>query len=117
MAPTRLYSEKHAKKEKALERLREGDAWDTVALEFAEHAGSKGRSSLYLSLKYRGRAPKVLTWTEGGSLGWKTKQPPSLKEEFAKVAFDLEPSSLKSPIIGEAKTDQGYHLIVVTDRR
>lgn len=41
--PTRVYSEKHSKKEKALERLREGDAWDSVALEFAEHAGSKGR--------------------------------------------------------------------------
>lgn len=60
---------------------------------------------------------KVLTWPEGGSLGWKTKQPWTLKEEFAKVAFNLEPSSLKNPIIGEAKTDQGYHLIVVTDRR
>lgn len=43
IVPTRLYSEKHSKKEKALERLREGDAWDSVALEFAEHAGSKGR--------------------------------------------------------------------------
>ena len=41
--PTRLYSEKHSKKERALERLREGDAWDTVALEFAEHAGTKGK--------------------------------------------------------------------------
>lgn len=39
----RLYSEKHAKKERALERLREGDAWDTVALDFAEHAGTKGK--------------------------------------------------------------------------
>lgn len=25
--PTRVYSEKHAKKERALERFREGDAW------------------------------------------------------------------------------------------
>lgn len=43
IVPTRLYSEKHSKKEEALERLREGDAWDTVALKFAEHAGSKGK--------------------------------------------------------------------------
>ncbi|KAH8757702.1 heterokaryon incompatibility protein-domain-containing protein [Diaporthe sp. PMI_573] len=89
-----ILCEKYSKKERALERLREGDAWDTVALEFAEHAGTKG-----------------------GLLGWKTKQPRSLKAEFEKVAFDLEPSMLKNPNIGEAKTDQGYHLIVVTDRR
>ncbi|KAK2605034.1 hypothetical protein N8I77_007913 [Diaporthe amygdali] len=89
-----ILCEKHSKKEKALEKLREGGAWDEVALEFAEHAGSKG-----------------------GLLGWKTKKPASLKAEFEKVAFSLEPSSLKSPNIGEAKTDQGYHLIVVTDRR
>lgn len=50
-------------------------------------------------------------------MGWKTKQPRSLKVEFEKVAFDLEPSTLKNPKIGEAKTDQGYHLILVTDRR
>lgn len=46
-----------------------------------------------------------------------TKEPPSLLKEFEEVAFKLEPSTLKNPIIGEAKTNQGYHLIVVTDRR
>jgi hypothetical protein len=34
----RLYSEKYSDKEKALERLRGGEAWDTVAWDLAEHA-------------------------------------------------------------------------------
>lgn len=60
---------------------------------------------------------QILTWTEEGVLGWKTKVPQSLKRDFEEVAFNLEPSTLKKPIIGELKSDQGYHLIVVTDRR
>lgn len=41
----RLYSEKYSKKEQALERLRNGDSWDVVAEEYAEHANSKSRLS------------------------------------------------------------------------
>jgi parvulin-like peptidyl-prolyl isomerase len=58
---------------------------------------------------------KLLIWTEGGLLGWREIK--FLKTGFKEVAKDLEPSTLKSPIIGEGKTDQGYHLIVVHDRK
>lgn len=41
----RPYSEKYSKKEEALERLRNGEAWDTVAWDLAEHA-KKDRKSI-----------------------------------------------------------------------
>lgn len=58
---------------------------------------------------------EMLIRDSGGDLGW--KEWGSLLSEFQIVAFELEPSSLKSPILGEAKTNQGYHIIMVQDRR
>lgn len=57
----------------------------------------------------------LMIWFSGGDLGWKGWG--SLLSEFQNAAFELEPSSLKSPILGEAKTNQGYHIIMVQDRR
>lgn len=37
--------------------------------------------------------------------------------KFGDVAFALEVSSVENPIIGEKKTDQGYHIIMVEARR
>lgn len=37
--------------------------------------------------------------------------------KFGDVAFTLEVSSVENPIIGEKKTDQGYHIIMVEGRR
>jgi NIMA-interacting peptidyl-prolyl cis-trans isomerase 4 len=53
----------------------------------------------------------------GGLLGVKTKG--SLLADFEKVAYTLQPQ--KDPNgkvdIGEAKTEEGYHLIVVEERK
>jgi NIMA-interacting peptidyl-prolyl cis-trans isomerase 4 len=51
----------------------------------------------------------------GGSLGWKIRG--SLIAEFEKVAFDLEPSTTGSPKIGECRTSEGYHIIMVEGRK
>lgn len=87
-----ILCEKHSKKEEALAQLNAGVGWDEVAAKFSEHKAG-----------------------DGGDLGW--KEWGSLLFEFQNVAFELEPSSLKSPILGEAKTNQGYHIIMVQDRR
>ncbi|KAK7733924.1 hypothetical protein SLS53_008076 [Cytospora paraplurivora] len=87
-----ILCEKHSKKEEALAQLRAGVKWDEVALKYSEHKA-----------------------TDGGDLGWKAWG--SLLSEFQNAAFELEPSSMASPIIGEAKTNQGYHIIMVQDRR
>ncbi|KUI60760.1 Peptidyl-prolyl cis-trans isomerase pin4 [Cytospora mali] len=87
-----ILCEKHSKKEEALAQLKAGVSFDEVATKFSEHKAG-----------------------DGGDLGWKGWG--SLLSEFQNVAFELEPSSLKSPVIGEAKTNQGYHIIMVQDRR
>ncbi|KAI0446032.1 hypothetical protein F4803DRAFT_76465 [Xylaria telfairii] len=51
---------------------------------------------------------------QGGSLGQQTKG--SLHPEFEKVAYNLQPTENGIVHIGEAKTDWGYHLIVVDKR-
>lgn len=51
----------------------------------------------------------------GGSLGWKVRG--SLMAEFEKVAYELEPSTTASPKIGEVKTREGYHIIMVEGRK
>lgn len=51
----------------------------------------------------------------GGSLGWKSKG--SLAPEFEDVAYTLDTSTTASPKIGEAKTEFGYHIIMVEGRK
>ncbi|TKX23545.1 peptidyl-prolyl cis-trans isomerase PIN4 [Elsinoe australis] len=87
-----ILCEKHSKKEEALAKLNAGGKFDEVAKEFSE---DKAR--------------------QGGSLGWKTKE--SLLPEFSSVAFDLETSSTNSPKWAEAKTSEGYHIIMVEGRK
>ncbi|PHH81863.1 hypothetical protein CDD82_7679 [Ophiocordyceps australis] len=87
-----ILCEKHAKKEEALAKLNEGVKFDEVARNYSE---DKAR--------------------QGGSLGWKSKG--SLDPKFEEVAFTLEPSSISSPKIGEAKTGFGYHIIMVEGRK
>jgi NIMA-interacting peptidyl-prolyl cis-trans isomerase 4 len=48
----------------------------------------------------------------GGALGWKTKG--SLDPKFEEVAFALDPSTTNNPKIAEAKTEFGYHIIMVS---
>jgi hypothetical protein len=87
-----LQCEKHGKKEEALAKLREGAKFDEVAKEFSE---DKAR--------------------QGGALGWKTKG--SLAPEFEAVAYGLENSTTAAPKYGEAKTEFGYHVIMVEGRK
>lgn len=84
--------EKHGKKEEALAKLRDGAKFDEVAKEFSE---DKAR--------------------QGGALGWKTKG--SLAPEFEAVAYGLENSTTGAPKYGEAKTEFGYHIIMVEGRK
>ncbi|KAI2613049.1 FKBP-like protein [Hypoxylon fragiforme] len=52
---------------------------------------------------------------QGGALG--TKQKGELHAEFEKVAFALPESKGSNLNMGEAKTDFGYHIIVVEGRK
>jgi NIMA-interacting peptidyl-prolyl cis-trans isomerase 4 len=87
-----ILCEKHSKKEEALEKLRSGAKFDDVAREMSE---DKAR--------------------QGGSLGWKVRG--SLMAEFEKVAYELEPSTVGAPKIGEVRTGEGYHVVMVEGRR
>lgn len=87
-----ILCEKHAKKEEALAKLRDGVKFDEVAREFSE---DKAR--------------------QGGSLGWKAKG--SLDPQFEKVAFELETSTTASPKYVEVKTQFGYHIIMVEGKK
>ncbi|KAG2169347.1 MAG: Uncharacterized protein AUREO_023880 [Aureobasidium pullulans] len=87
-----ILCEKHAKKEEALAKLNAGVKFDEVAREFSE---DKAR--------------------QGGSLGWKTRG--ALMPEFENVAFELAASTTNSPKWGEAKTSEGYHIIMVEGRK
>ncbi|EFW98934.1 peptidyl-prolyl cis-trans isomerase [Grosmannia clavigera kw1407] len=88
-----ILCEKHAKKEEALAKIRsEGAKFDDVARTFSE---DKAR--------------------QGGTLGWKVRG--SLDPAFEEVAFALPASTTVSPVVGEAKTSFGYHIIMVEGRK
>ncbi|KAK1245060.1 hypothetical protein MKX08_004689 [Trichoderma sp. CBMAI-0020] len=104
-----ILCEKHAKKEEALLKLSEGVKFDEVARTYSEdkarQAGAAGEGLLII----------FISFAIGGSLGWKTKG--SLDPTFEEVAFSLQPSTTGNPIIGEAKTPFGYHIIMVEGRK
>ncbi|OAA77714.1 Peptidyl-prolyl cis-trans isomerase, PpiC-type [Akanthomyces lecanii RCEF 1005] len=87
-----ILCEKHGKKEEALAKLNDGAKFDEVARNYSE---DKARV--------------------GGPLGWKPKG--SFDPNFEEVAFALEPSTTSNPKIGEAKTEFGYHIIMVEGRK
>jgi peptidyl-prolyl cis-trans isomerase NIMA-interacting 4 len=87
-----ILCEKHARKEEALTKLREGGKFDDVAREFSE---DKAR--------------------QGGSLGWKVRG--SLLADFEAVAYQLDVSTTTNPTWGEVKTGEGYHIMIVEGRR
>jgi NIMA-interacting peptidyl-prolyl cis-trans isomerase 4 len=51
----------------------------------------------------------------GGSLGWQTKG--NLMPQFEQVAYGLQVSKNDKVFLGEVKTDHGYHIIMVEDRK
>jgi len=87
-----ILCEKHARKEEALARIRDGARFDEVAREMSE---DKAR--------------------QGGALGWKTRG--DLDAAFEKVAFELEASTAAKPAVGECKSEHGYHIIMVEGRK
>ncbi|KAK4186892.1 peptidyl-prolyl cis-trans isomerase PIN4 [Podospora australis] len=87
-----ILCEKHGEREKALERLKNGDKFNVVAQEMSQ---DKARA--------------------GGSLGWKTRG--SLDPEFEKVAFELPVSSVDNPTYELCHTQFGYHIIMVEGRK
>ncbi|OJJ60168.1 hypothetical protein ASPSYDRAFT_149329 [Aspergillus sydowii CBS 593.65] len=86
-----ILCEKFSKKEEALEKIRNGAKFDDVAREYSE---DKAR--------------------HGGLVGW--KQRTELDPVYAQVAFELEPSTSSNPKYAEAKTEHGYHIIMVEGR-
>ncbi|KAI0433982.1 hypothetical protein F5Y09DRAFT_19047 [Xylaria sp. FL1042] len=88
-----------------------------VAKQFSEDKANQGRNPLALLIDLMfDMVAEGLQYliTAGGSLGQQTKG--SLHPEFEKVAYSLQPTENGIVHIGEAKTDWGYHLIVVDKR-
>ncbi|KAF9690758.1 hypothetical protein EKO04_011013 [Ascochyta lentis] len=114
-----ILCEKHSKKEEALEKIRNGAKFDEVAREMSEDKARQGTLAFdtVCSNEQQTAQPyeKVLTAIQGGSLGWKVRG--SLMLDFEKVAYDLEPSTTGAPKIGEVKTSEGYHIIMVEGRK
>jgi len=54
---------------------------------------------------------------QGGSLGWKPRG--SLIGSFQELAFEMQPSTLDKPVYNETplKTQFGYHIIMVEERK
>jgi NIMA-interacting peptidyl-prolyl cis-trans isomerase 4 len=105
-----ILCEKHSKKEEALEKIRNGAKFDEVAREMSEDKARQGMPTIYPHC-----SGGWLTVLLGGSLGWKVRG--SLMLDFEKVAYDLEPSTTGAPKIGEVKTSEGYHIIMVESRK
>lgn len=87
-----MQCEKHAKKEEALAKLKEGAKFDDVAREFSE---DKARA--------------------GGALGWKGRG--NLDPAFEAAAWELDSSTTANPKYAEVKTSFGYHILMVEGRK
>jgi len=87
-----ILTEKHGKKEEAVEKLKNGEKFDEVAKTMSE---DKARN--------------------GGSLGWKRRA--ELDPAFEAAAFELEASTTTKPKYVELKTEFGYHIIMVEGRK
>ncbi|KAI0969287.1 hypothetical protein F4678DRAFT_170103 [Xylaria arbuscula] len=117
-----ILCKKHSRKEEALaeiQRLTRGEPKEGAPASESEPVGK-------LDSKTKTKAPTHAIFVhvakqfsedkanQGGSLGQQTKG--SLHPEFEKVAYSLQPTENGIVHIGEAKTDFGYHLIVVDKR-
>ncbi|KAF0464939.1 FKBP-like protein [Gigaspora margarita] len=90
-----ILCEKHSKIMEALEKLTVDNVrFDKVAEEYSEDKAK-----------------------QGGSLGWMARG--SMVGAFQEAAFALQPSSLDKPIFTNPpiKTQFGYHIIMVEDRK
>lgn len=89
-----ILCEKQAKIQEAMAALKAGQTFSSVAEKYSE---DKAR--------------------QGGSLGWMVRG--SMVGAFQDAAFQLTPSSVSSPIYTDPpiKTQFGYHIIMVEDRK
>ncbi|KAI1467313.1 FKBP-like protein [Daldinia caldariorum] len=90
-----ILCEKHSKKEEALAKIREDPTLNNFIAVAREYSEDKAK--------------------QGGLLG--TQRKGSLQPEFENVAWGLPESKGSNLHIGEAKTEFGYHLIVVEERK
>ncbi|KAH0596236.1 hypothetical protein MHUMG1_06097 [Metarhizium humberi] len=115
-----ILCEKHAKKEEALAKLNDGVKFDEVARNYSEDKARQGLPQPITSHHHHHKIDSTTqltacSITTGGALGWKTKG--SLDPKFEEAAFALEPSTTNNPKIAEAKTEFGYHIIMVEGRK
>jgi NIMA-interacting peptidyl-prolyl cis-trans isomerase 4 len=106
-----ILCEKHSNKEKALAALSSGRKFDDVAKEMSE---DKARQGTFAHFRFFASMDTDHVRV-GGSLGW--QQRGKLLADFEKVAFELEPSTTAKPVLGEVKTSEGYHIIMVEGRK
>ncbi|KAI8625284.1 hypothetical protein F5Y19DRAFT_450898 [Xylariaceae sp. FL1651] len=106
---------KHSKKETALAEIKQA-----AADRYAKNPGKTSSEPLWTEFVEAAKKYSEDKASQGGNLDWKTKG--SLHAEFENVAYSLRPTQLdpktqeKIVFIGEAKTAEGYHLIVVDAR-
>jgi NIMA-interacting peptidyl-prolyl cis-trans isomerase 4 len=106
-----ILCEKHGRKQDALAELAKGTAFNKVAEDFSE---DKARQGEFIS-DHSISTADVDSFPIGGSLGWQQRN--QLLPDFAKVAFELEPSTTANPKLAEVKTQEGYHIIMVEGRK
>jgi NIMA-interacting peptidyl-prolyl cis-trans isomerase 4 len=109
-----ILCEKHSNKERALAAILAGRKFDDVAKEMSE---DKARQGTFRCVTRSFHLDRLLTSFSltGGSLGW--QQRGNLIADFEKVAFELEPSTTAKPVLGEVRTSEGYHIIMVEGRK
>ncbi|KAI9105422.1 hypothetical protein DFS34DRAFT_641612 [Phlyctochytrium arcticum] len=89
-----ILCEKHSKCAEAMAALKEGQSFDKVAEKFSEDKAKAG-----------------------GSLGWMVRG--SMVGAFQEAAFALTPSTVGAPKYTDppVKTQHGYHIIMVEERK
>ncbi|KAI8817578.1 uncharacterized protein EV422DRAFT_570622 [Fimicolochytrium jonesii] len=89
-----ILCEKHSKSMEAMAKLKERVSFDKVAEQFSEDKAKAG-----------------------GSLGWMTRG--SMVGAFQDAAFALQPSTVGNPSYTDppVKTNFGYHIIMVEERK
>ncbi|XP_071484380.1 peptidyl-prolyl cis-trans isomerase NIMA-interacting 4-like [Diadema antillarum] len=89
-----ILCEKHSKAMEAMEKIKAGERFNSVAEKYSE---DKAR--------------------QGGDLGWMTRG--SMVGPFQDAAFNLQPSTMDRPIYTDppVKTKFGYHIIMIEGKK
>ncbi|XP_072179918.1 peptidyl-prolyl cis-trans isomerase NIMA-interacting 4-like [Diadema setosum] len=89
-----ILCEKHSKAMEAMEKIKAGERFNSVAEKYSE---DKAR--------------------QGGDLGWMTRG--SMVGPFQDAAFNLQPSTVDKPVYTDppVKTKFGYHIIMIEGKK